>query len=288
MTLGEELSAGSDKEGPRTDGFDDLGKPQTAETLNTATPGAASGARSPQRRKTRQTFTGVRRAGVLLNEAYRLSIWRRDNGVVPDLEKWLFVLAHILAGAAESRVPTHGRSPLRHGLDWPNFENALAKAGLDGYSPEQAEAIFQRVTHWHKRHPHKAIRGSKIGELLVLSKFERHELRLRIITAVDESREERVERRKRMNRERERERMRAKRKGKHVPRSEYLARADRRRQFCAAHRISGRTLQRWIKKRDARVSSLLDDDKEENDRPTDFGQPCLAREITGVSGSNPP
>jgi hypothetical protein len=70
--------------------------------------------------------------------------------------------------------------------------------------------------------------------------------------------------------------MRAKRKGKHVPRSEYLARADRRRQLCAAHRISGRTLQRWIKKRDPRVASLLDDDKEENDRPTDFGQPRLA------------
>jgi hypothetical protein len=172
----------------------------------------------------------------------------------------LFALAAILASVDPCRVHYRRKSVLWHGLDWPNLQRAIKEADLGSYPDEEVEAVMTGIARWREQNPNKALPGAAVGRWLDVSRIECDELRLKVITAADETREERDERRKAKKREVERERTRAKRAGTHIPRSQYLAQAQRKRDFCRAHGISDRTLRRWIRKRDSRVRSLLEDD----------------------------
>jgi hypothetical protein len=230
------------------------------------------------------------RAAIRLAELYRLAQFRRRQGLCVDPNTFLWAFAATLACGERGTypIPARQRSGRWQGLDLPSLREAICRSGLSSpgaFSDEELATIITAVERRNEREGRALIPAKALGEKLQLTAAERDECRIRTIQACDETREQRRARVRDAKRARDRERQRTRRAGQHSSRAVYLAAAERKRQFCAEHAITDRTLRRWIQKGDPRVRSLSPHDILTEHEATDFGHRTTAS-LQGVDMTN--
>jgi hypothetical protein len=223
---------------------------------------------------------------------------RIADGEVFDVEAWLFLMARIIQALAgrtldpfaerwDTKIIMHpplSRAEVRSWAEYAGFY------GLTEEQLEQAEALA--LDHYAQSNPKRSwIDADEVGQLLGLTAVERDHLKFWLAGSIDETREQRCERKAREKRERNRlakaardeaARQAGKRKSAAQRRAEKEEREAILARLMVEHGKSRRTIENWLADGDPRAEELrLLKERRENcanvvadiDRETLIGRP---------------